>query len=834
MNDWYIDRSKNFINDSLKQMLQFFLVHCQSAISSTELVRLMGESGVLGRAEGNPNAALTRYRDHGFLRKNNIIGDSARDYLNGQIGAAELVIDMFSKRPAKKTNSPNVKPFFVLCMIFDIMQQNIMDTDDIFITYEEVKEYLFPIDSYSDITYDLVDRIVSEREYEYNSKMPKTRVHLDNNEDTNLSIWFNALQHTPLFMPSDGSRNVLRPNLKQKEFFRFVAVNAEEVSQTHTENNEELYNYYCDGNTGIAEIIPNVVKSSGVITNDTDAQILYEYLFGYKKVQGFNYSRFLRYECFGLFFPFITIPKIVLRNIIRNNEQIGSKLYEFVTVSHGYLEKFNEEDIEYKSNDYRKEIFDDILSKNAIGIHIKKQSSALSPDNPHICIGWSALGDLSGISSKQELADLYSISYPDRAERSKGQDVGQIWTFLDKLGVGDYAIYGDGKTAHIGKVTSKYYFDDNCVGQDQDYVNNKKVKWLKSVLYSDLPVGLRSAFFAPRSVFSLNEYRSALLELLKGKVLDKDECEEGEDSMDLLIRKPRTYKALPLNFILYGAPGTGKTYITADYALSIINHVETPTFSSTPEERMALMEKYNSLIKDGRIVFTTFHQSYGYEDFIQGLRPDTSSGTLEFKTIDGVFKAIADRAMKDLENEYVIIIDEINRANISKVFGELITLIEEDKRWGEKNAISVTLPSGELFAVPNNLYIIGTMNSADKSISLIDSALRRRFEFVEITPRYDVVEDSKMREILERLNIGLADELDSTDLLIGHAYFIGKSCNELCTVMNRSIIPLLYEYFYDNAKKVKDLVNKAIEGYEFEIVDVKVGRIKLVEKTDKE
>ena len=195
-----------------------------------------------------------------------------------------------------------------------------------------------------------------------------------------------------------------------------------------------------------------------------------------------------------------------------------------------------------------------------------------------------------------------------------------------------------------------------------------------------------------------------------------------------------------------------------------------------------------------------------------------------------MFKRIADKAMADAENDYVIIIDEINRANISKVFGELITLIEEDKRWGEVNAISVTLPSGEQFAVPNNLYIIGTMNSADKSISLIDTALRRRFEFIEVTPNYDTIADASLRIVLERLNKGLVDELDSTDLLIGHAYFIGKTESDLCSIMNNSIIPLLYEYFYDNAKKVKDQVKKAIDGFAFELEDTKIGRIRLKKK----
>ena len=179
---------------------------------------------------------------------------------------------------------------------------------------------------------------------------------------------------------------------------------------------------------------------------------------------------------------------------------------------------------------------------------------------------------------------------------------------------------------------------------------------------------------------------------------------------------------------------------------------------------------------------------------------------------------------------YVFIIDEINRANISKVFGELITLIEDDKRWGEVNALQVTLPSGDSFAIPNNLYIVGTMNSADKSISLIDTALRRRFEFIEVTPNASLIADPTLRSVLEKLNASLAKELDSTDLLVGHAYFIGKTEENLCSIFNRSIIPLLYEYFYDNSTKVKAQIKNALPNDQYEITGGTVGRIKISKK----
>ena len=141
------------------------------------------------------------------------------------------------------------------------------------------------------------------------------------------------------------------------------------------------------------------------------------------------------------------------------------------------------------------------------------------------------------------------------------------------------------------------------------------------------------------------------------------------------------------------------------------------------------------------------------------------------------------------------------------MFGELITLIEEDKRWGELNESCATLQSGDVFAVPNNLYIVGTMNSADKSISLIDAALRRRFSFIEQKPDESLI-----------------------DLLIGHSYFMNRKKEDLCKILNTNIIPLLYEYFYDNRKKVSNILAEAIKNTDVEIVDDKIGRLNVRNK----
>lgn len=320
----------------------------------------------------------------------------------------------------------------------------------------------------------------------------------------------------------------------------------------------------------------------------------------------------------------------------------------------------------------------------------------------------------------------------------------------------------------------------------------------------------------------------------------EDEIQEIEEKNKLkncleIVREPRTNKVHPLNFIVYGAPGTGKTYSMVEYALSIIDGVSIDDFRKSNTDRKTNVSRYKELVKAGQIVFTTFHQNYGYEEFIQGLRPDKDSETMAFKTVDGVFKVIADTALNDTENKnYVIIIDEINRANISKVFGELITLIEEDKRWGELNETSATLQSGDQFAVPNNLYIVGTMNSADKSISLIDAALRRRFDFIEQKPDSALVPEGVLRKMFDNINENLVSELDSTDLLVGHSYFMKKTEKDLCNILNNNIIPLLYEYFYDNRKKVAKLLKDAIDksGAQIEIVDEKVGRLRVKDKVE--
>ena len=390
---------------------------------------------------------------------------------------------------------------------------------------------------------------------------------------------------------------------------------------------------------------------------------------------------------------------------------------------------------------------------------------------------------------------------------------------------------------------------------------------------------------------------------------------------------------VPLNQILFGAPGTGKTYHTKKMAVEIINGKKART-------REEINKEYEKLIEAGQIVFTTFHQSLSYEDFIEGIKPETIDGNVTYEVKDGIFKQLCSQAIeqkpknsdieiynfdkgwndliaeveqnflsdsmlllpiltqdkgvyvteitdngnlkikpknsrldidyivsynrtkklqeafpdlsvvKNIDKEFrsviggsnstaywavlnfinnkikennriipdyeelknhVLIIDEINRGNVSAIFGELITLLEEDKRKGNTEHTEVVLPySGDNFSVPNNVYIIGTMNTADRSVEALDTALRRRFSFVEMQPDPKILSDEKyvkyndvdLSKLLETINQRIEMLIDK-DRQIGHSYFIGiQDLEDLRRTFKDKIIPLLEEYFYGDFGKI--------------------------------
>ena len=412
--------------------------------------------------------------------------------------------------------------------------------------------------------------------------------------------------------------------------------------------------------------------------------------------------------------------------------------------------------------------------------------------------------------------------------------------------------------------------------------------------------------------------------ILNNEDIDTDMTLEKNDTLQQKI------EILSLNQILYGPPGTGKTYSVVRRALEIIE-------GNASDDR----SKFKEYVEKGQIKFITFHQSYGYEEFVEGIKVETKNDNVSYRIEDGAFKRICKRAngdnwkkilLKDTKEEltedgfkklyknyvdklpifpnntygkiletptdkqpfylyknnqfsilvkpqnsndpktiscdklikdifhndnygmpsyepviiqdilsqeyesyktnhinqnYILIIDEINRGNISKIFGELITLIEPSKRLGEDDEIMVELPySKEKFGVPSNLYIIGTMNTADRSIALMDTALRRRFEFVEMMPEYDElneinIEGINIGEMLKTINERI-EYLYDRDHTIGHAYFMGVTdIKTLANVFKNKILPLLQEYFYDDWEKIRLVLGDSQKDENLQLVKIK-------------
>jgi hypothetical protein len=247
-------------------------------------------------------------------------------------------------------------------------------------------------------------------------------------------------------------------------------------------------------------------------------------------------------------------------------------------------------------------------------------------------------------------------------------------------------------------------------------------------------------------------------------------------------------------------------------------------FKLAPEESDALADLIraagNNLTLDrtaprhNYLEFVTFHQSFAYEEFVEGIKPYADSeGKIAYQVQAGVFRRIAQRAQADPTKRYLLVIDEINRANIAKVFGELITLIEDDKRIGTSNEVSVALPySQEWFAVPANLFLLGTMNTADRSIALLDLALRRRFTFLELMPNPLLITSAagvNLSALLQRLNKRIAVLLDR-DHQIGHSYLYGVTdMAALHFAWYHRIVPLLREYFYNDGDRLRAVLGSA-------------------------
>ncbi|MDC0672981.1 McrB family protein [Nannocystis radixulma] len=436
-------------------------------------------------------------------------------------------------------------------------------------------------------------------------------------------------------------------------------------------------------------------------------------------------------------------------------------------------------------------------------------------DGGHVAIGWHELGDLrnhiDGDDLRADLQRLHDEAYPGAKQAVRSKAVNQVARFVRDISVGDLVLAVSGMTVlGIGEIQGNYEFLEHA-----EYPHSRRVRWLdldpwelpvnkkprQAVASIDdddnlLAVELRIAAQASRSTPSVAPAPVAAEQLppLLRQIAD------------LLDHKPQ--------LILHGPPGTGKSY----WARRAARELAARSWFGRSLARLSAEEQQFLDGPEGALELCTFHPGYGYEDFVEGLRPLLDSGHLAFELRDGVFKLLCDRAAKRPDRLHFLFIDEINRGDLPRIFGELLTLLERDKRgWPLTLALSK-----QRFVVPPNLRIVATMNTADRSISLLDAALRRRFAFIELMPDPAALVDAMvlglpLGPLLGWINERLSRCLGAgaRQLQIGHAYFMveGQPISDphrLVMALRNDILPLLEEYCYEDRKHLRSILGRGL------------------------
>jgi len=413
-------------------------------------------------------------------------------------------------------------------------------------------------------------------------------------------------------------------------------------------------------------------------------------------------------------------------------------------------------------------------------------------------LAWGDLGDLAACASKHDVQQRMLEAFPSHG--SQRNDILAAWQFVSEMKPGDVIFAKKGRSEIIGRgvVTGEYVYDEEWT----QFPHIRKVDWTHVGNWNiDRTLALKT--------LTDITYDQELVKRIEASFLDGDDSVDIEepsavfpeysaaDFLASVYMDRQRYDAIvgllkaKKNIILQGAPGVGKTYAAKRLAYSMMG------------------------VKDvSRVMLVQFHQSYSYEDFIEGYRPSGEG----FELVKGAFYSFCKKAADDEENDYFFIIDEINRGNLSKIFGELFMLIESDKRGNELQL----LYSHELFSVPANVHIIGMMNTADRSLAMLDYALRRRFAFVELCPAFDSVgfcdyceglgnqRFKDLVRVVESLNRVIAeDESLGEGFCIGHSYFCNMdadTCTDaaMASIVEYELIPMLKEYWFDEPGKVRE------------------------------
>ncbi len=429
-------------------------------------------------------------------------------------------------------------------------------------------------------------------------------------------------------------------------------------------------------------------------------------------------------------------------------------------------------------------------------------------DRGCVAVGWSELGDLSWVESKKEsrkkLAELLKETYPSH-HTTVGRICSQLMQFAVEIAEGDIVLAANGRTIHgIGLVIGGYEFNPEC-----EFSHQRQVEW-QSLGDWQMPEPNEGLQSTVRWLQKFADNLQAIEQRIQSSIPPAVRADDNSQT-----KKPIRFTGIPGRIqsilerkgqvILYGPPGTGKTYWaekTANDLAAISSFGKLFELLSDSEKKFVIGDGQ----KFGLVRLCCFHPAYGYEDFLEGYRPETTNGQISFTLTDGVFKGICNDAADSPERNFYLIVDEINRGDVPRIFGELLTTLEKDKR-GKRIVLPV---SRKVFFVPKNVFLIGTMNTADRSISLLDAALRRRFGFVEMMPDGKVLKDSVVSGIplkawFDALNTRIREHVgrDARNLQIGHSYLMHggspvKDFASLKRVFRDDIIPLLEEYCYEN------------------------------------
>ncbi len=443
-----------------------------------------------------------------------------------------------------------------------------------------------------------------------------------------------------------------------------------------------------------------------------------------------------------------------------------------------------------------------------------------------VAVGWAMVQDLRQLEPTREaFKAAVAQVHPGIKPGALPIIAGQLYRFVHEMQLGDIVLYppkGE-QNVTIGRIEGDYRYDPAAsTPSGHVYPHHRPVRWLKAVPKSLFSKDARNEMGGLQTLQLVKRNVAEVYRILGDAVPNGDGVSLAPvppptpfyaDLMDALERKGQ--------IILYGPPGTGKTYIGRRFAVWWLlrgqgaNEAE---LTQVLEESRAHSEAEQELTRvpestrAAPLTLLTFHPSYAYEDFIEGFKPaPTSDGTLSLRLEDGVFKRVCREAARHPSRNYLVLIDEINRANISRVFGELITLLEKDKR-----GLQVVLPqSKESFAIPPNVYIVGTMNTADRSIKLLDAALRRRFAFEELLPDPGLFEGAAVDSLpldrfLAELNSRVA-RVEGREKQIGHSFLMDQGepvtePEEFARRFRQEILPLLQEYSYDDYAELAEYV----------------------------